>query len=238
MPAAKKTKTSKTKVSKTTSSEDFEDQAPTQTYSSKTSSWLPGMGDNPASTNKMLRRLIIVVAVIGLAALLYYKRGWFVAASVNGSPISNFELLSRLNSQFKSQMVNQMVNEKLILDEARKQNVIVTEADISQKITEYEQNMGGTEAFNSFLEQQGQTRDSVRQQIRLQLNIEKLYQNEATVSAEEVNKFVAENKAQLIATESAAQYKEAEDVLKQQKLQDTFRTKFQQLRDSAKIEIY
>lgn len=235
----KKTTRAKKTVAKTIPVEPTQETP--SAYSTNFSQMMPWRwfgSDNPARTNANLRRLIIVVVVVGLALLVYYKRSWFVAATVNGSPISNFELLSRLNSQFRTQMLNQMVNEKIIFDEAKRNNVQVSDSEIDQKISEYEKNVGGKDSFDALLEQQGQTRDSLREQIKIQLTIEKLYGKEATVSADEVNKFIADNKSQLTASDSAGQQKEATDDLKQQKLSDIFRQKFQSLRDSAKIQIY
>jgi len=174
---------------------------------------------------------IILVALI-------YKKNWFVAATINGSPITNLELQMRLNREFRSQTLNQLINEKIILNEAVKNNAVVSEAEINKKISEIETNVGGTDALNALLSQQGQTKDSLRQQIKLQLAIEKLYSKDATTSAEEVEKFVESNKAQLRATDSAGQTKEAADLLKQQKLSQIFSQKFQELRQNAQIKIF
>ncbi|MDO8639189.1 MAG: hypothetical protein Q7R43_06445, partial [Candidatus Daviesbacteria bacterium] len=73
---------------------------------------------------------------------------------------------------------------------------------------------------------------------KIQLIIEKLYANEATVSASEVAQFIAQNGSQLQATDSAGQQKEAEDALKQQKLGTIFNQKFQDLKSAAKVTIY
>lgn len=184
------------------------------------------------------RRVYIALVVIGLGLLMFYFKSFFVAATVNGMPVFNFELLSRMNKQFRDQTLSQMVNEKLILAEAAKQGVIVTPADIDIKLKEIEQNVGGAANFDSLLAQQGQTRDSVKSQLKLQVVIEKLYSNEATVSADEVSQFLEQNRDQLRATESAAQEKEATDMLKQQKLSQVFNDKFSKIKKDAKINIF
>lgn len=180
----------------------------------------------------------IVLIALGLLILVVYKKNWIIAATVNGSPVSNLELQMRLNAQYKTQTLNSLVNEKIILSEAAKNNVVVTAADIDKKISEIEANVGGAQAFDTLLVQQGQTRSSIRQQIKLQTTIEKLYTNEATVSAEEVTQFVEQNGSQLRATDSAGQQTEAYDTLKNQKLSQIFSQKFQELRTKAKIQIF
>lgn len=180
----------------------------------------------------------IILLAIGILLLATFKKSWFVAALVNGTPVTNLELQTKLNQQFKTQTLNQLINEKIIMSEASKSRAVPTEDEINKKITELEVSVGGKETLDSLLSQQGQTRVSLRDQIRVQLAITKLYEKEATVSAEEVAKFLAENSQSLRATESAQQEKEAYDTIKNQKLSQIFSQKFQELRTKAKIQIF
>lgn len=180
----------------------------------------------------------IILIALGILLLVIYKKDWFVAATVNGSLISNLELQTRLNQQFRTQTLNQMINEKIILTEAAKNNALATDEEVTKKISEIETSVGGAESLNALLSQQGQTRESLKQQIKVQLSIEKLYASEATVSAEEVNQFIEQNSEQLIATDSAGQQKEATEAIKSQKLSQIFAEKFQTLRSQAKIQIF
>lgn len=184
------------------------------------------------------KKLYLGLLIVGILLLGIYKKNWIIAATVNGSPISNLELQTKLNAQFKTQILTQMINEKIIMDEARKGNAIPTEIEISQKIKDLETQVGSAETLDMLLSQQGQSRSSLRDQIKVQLAISKLYINEATVSAEEIATFIETNKDQLKATDSAEQEKEATDALKQQKLSEIFTKKFQDLRTKAKIQIF
>lgn len=180
----------------------------------------------------------IILIIAGILLLATYKKSWFVAALVNSTPVTNLELQMKLNQQFRTQTLNQLINEKIILSEAGKMGATPTEQEIDSKITELETNVGGKETLDSLLTQQGQTKNSLRDQIRVQLAITKLYENEATVSAEEVSAFLAENQEVLQATDSASQEKEAYDALKNQKLSQIFSQKFQELQSQAKIQIF
>ncbi len=187
---------------------------------------------------KSNKKTFLIILLLGLLLLAFYKKSLFIAATVNGTPITNFELISRMNQQFRTQMLDQTVNEKLIATEARKSGVIVTPQEIDQKITQLESNVGGAQMLDTLLQQQGQTRDSLKSQLAIQISIEKLYSKDATVSAQEVEDFIAQNKDQLKASDSASQTEEATDLLKQQKLSQIFNEKFQQLKQSAKIIIF
>lgn len=187
---------------------------------------------------KRSRKFYFIVLVLGILLLAIYKKGWFVAALVNGQLITNLELQMQMNKQFRTQTLNQLVNEKIILSEAAKNNALPTATEIDQKIKELETQVGGKSSLDNLLSQQGQTRSSLRDQIRIQLTISKLYTSQATVSAEEVTKYLEDNKQTLQATDSATQEKEAIDALKQQKLSQIFSEKFQELRSKAKIQIF
>lgn len=184
------------------------------------------------------KKFYVVLLILGLLLLATFKKGWFVAAMVNGSPVTNLELQMKLNEQFRTQTLNQLINEKIILDEAGKNNVLATDEEINKKIQEIENSLGGAKAMNEILASQGQDRNSIKNQIKLQLSIEKLYLKEATVSAQDLDKFLETNRDQLRATDSAQQIQEAENLLKQQKLSQIFNEKFQTLRQNAKITIF
>lgn len=184
------------------------------------------------------RKVYIILLIAGILLLAFYKKGWFIAATINGAPITSLDLLTRMNQQFRTNTLNQLINEKIILQQASKNNISVSDEEINSKIGELEKQVGSAQVFESLLSQQGQTKNSIKQQIRLQLIIEKLYQNEATVSGSEVDNFIKTNPQALQATEEASQRKEAADTLKQQKLNQIFSQKFQELKQKADVKIF
>lgn len=184
------------------------------------------------------KTIYLILLAIGIVLLFIFKKDWFIAATVNNTPITNLELQQKLNQQFKSQTLNQMINEKIILQEAAKSGVAPTQQEIDQKISEIETKVGGKDAMGALLTQQNTTLESLKNQIRLELIVSKLYEKEATVSAEEVQKFIEENKQMLQSTDSASLEKEAEETLKQQKLTQIFSEKFQEIRQKANIKIF
>lgn len=187
---------------------------------------------------KTSKTFYIVLVALGILLLAFFKKSWFVAAIVNGTPITNLELQIKLNQQFKTQTLNQLINEKVILDEAKKNGIILQESEINNKLADLEKNVGGKEALDALLSQQSQTRMSLKDQLKVQLVISKLYDKEASVSGDEVSKFIEQNKQLLRATESAQQEKEAYDSIKNQKLSQIFSQKFQELRQKAKIQTF
>lgn len=184
------------------------------------------------------KTIIIGAVIIAIIAVGYFKKNWIVAATVNGSPIFNTEVIGRLNEQFRKQTLEQMINEKIVLDEARKRGVVVGESDIVARIGEIEAQVGGAEKLDALLNQNKQDRTILRDQLKIQLTLDKMFASEASVSAEELESFLTENASQLVATEAAAQREEAENILRQQKLKGIFNENFPQLREQANVQIY
>lgn len=187
---------------------------------------------------KSSKTTYLIILGIGLLIFVVVKRNWFIAASVNNSPISNIELQQRLNDQYRSQVLNRMITEKIILDEAKKNAVIVRSNEIDKRFNDVANSFGGVTALEGLLAQDGQTVDGFKNQVKLQLVVEKLYEKEATISAEELNQFLTQSKDQLQSTDSAEQTKEALDILKQQKISKIFNDKFPQLKSAAQIKIF
>lgn len=180
----------------------------------------------------------LLIIALGILLLAIYQKSQILPAMVNGQPITGFELLGKLNEQFRTQTLNQLINEKIILQEAGKMGVIPNNQEVQSKISEIETNVGGAQSLEAILSQQGQTRVTLKDRVRLELAIAKLYDKEASVSAEEVTKFLETNRGVLRATDSAQQEKEAYDLIKQQKLTEIFTQKFQELKQKAKIVIF
>lgn len=184
------------------------------------------------------KKLATVILLVGLVILGLVKKNWFVAGLINGSPITNFELQQRLNEQFKTQVLNQITDEKIVLQEAKKQGIFISDTEVQARIAQLEAKFGGAQVLDNLLSQQGQTRKSIKNQIKVQIAVEKLYDKEATYSAEEVDEFIKKNKKQLQSTESASQKLEATAIIKQQKLSQIIKDKFEQLKQQAKIQLF
>ncbi|MDO8570918.1 MAG: hypothetical protein Q7R97_05015 [Candidatus Daviesbacteria bacterium] len=205
--------------------------------SSQTAGNLPGLLKNL----KLNKFVIIAIVIIGLALIFTNKKNWIVAGTVNGESISNFEVLSRLNKEYRSAILTEIINEKIALQELKKNNQAITAKDIDDKIANLEQINGGKEAFDAKLAQSGYTREGIRTQLIIPIMAEKLYANEATVSATEVADFIAQvtqGQGKFQATDSAGIQLEAENALKQQKLQALLEQKFPELKSSAKVSIF
>lgn len=192
----------------------------------------------PLVNYKPTKRDYIIILILGLLLLAYYKKGWFVAATVNGQPIPTAIVNQKLNSLYKEQVLSQLVNEQILQQEANKNGIVITPTEIDEEIKKLEKQYGGTETLNSILTQQGMTQEDLRSQTKVKLIVEKLYGDEATPSIEDLEKFMIDNKDTPEATDEAKFRQIAQEQTRQEKLSKIFAEKFQALKQAAKIQIF
>lgn len=192
----------------------------------------------PRSNFLNAKALTIILLVVVLGALVYWKKSWFIAATVNGSPVTSLELQQRLNHDFRQQGLQDLVDERLILQEASKNSAVPSQDELEKKYLEFSQTYGGPEEFEKLLSAQGQSKDSLLRRIKLNLALDKMYAGQATASSQEVDEYIRVNRSLLKATTSAEQRAEAEQAIKGQKLLRIVQEKFQELKDRAVIDIF
>lgn len=138
--------------------------------------------------------IIIAIAVLLVIVLLIlYFKVWNqnsdknAAALVNNEVISFTELEEGYNAipevykmfMTKEQILDQLIEQKLLLQEARKRGIVVTEKEIDDSIAEIlEQNMMSEEDLDALLKEGGMTMKEIRDSDKMQITINKLLEQE------------------------------------------------------------
>ncbi|OGF99907.1 hypothetical protein A3D78_02220 [Candidatus Gottesmanbacteria bacterium RIFCSPHIGHO2_02_FULL_39_14] len=184
----------------------------------------------------LIPKNLIIIGLLILVLLFWLGRNYFIVASVNGQPISRFELNSRLNTQFGQAILDQLINERLLLGAARQQGIFITAEEIEKRIKEIEKSLDGKMSLRETLSLQGLTPNTFRRQLELQLSIEKLFSDKATVSASEIDDYLENNKNLFPqATDPAKLRQEVEGFIKQQKMGKLYEEWFNNIKKDAKI---
>ncbi|KKS98192.1 MAG: PpiC-type peptidyl-prolyl cis-trans isomerase [Candidatus Gottesmanbacteria bacterium GW2011_GWA2_43_14] len=178
----------------------------------------------------------LVAGIILLVAAFWFFRNYFIVATINGQPISRFELSGRLYSQFGDQILESLINERLIMGAARQQGIFVTAEELDARQNEIEEKIQEQMSLEEALKLQGLTPTTFRRQLEIQLSIEKMFEKESTVSAEEIDNYVTDNAALFQeSTDAAKMKKDATEILKQQKLNEKYQTWFEKVKQEAKV---
>ena len=194
----------------------------------------------PAKLRTLLKKqkklFVALAAVIIFASLVYYFKGQFIAAMVNGRPIWRWTLVRELERQAGEQILDSLITKILILQEAKKQKITISNAEINQEIKEIEEKMTAQgQSLDQVLGLQGMTREALEEQIQISQIAEKVLGQDIEVTEEEVDNYFEENKDYLPENTSREEVKEQ---LKQQKIGEKFQTWVQSLRDGAQITTF
>lgn len=183
------------------------------------------------------RNLLLFVAIVILFALLYYFRGQFIVATINGQPIWRTTLIQELEKQSGQKELDNLISKLLILQEAKKQNVSISDEEIDSEVKKLEESFSKQgQNLDQLLQLQGISRNEFLEQVRIRKTVEKLVGKDISVTDQEVNDYFEQNKNSLPQNLSADEAKaNIKQQLEQQKLNDKIQTWVKSLRDNAKI---
>lgn len=180
--------------------------------------------------------LAFLFFLVLIAFILGYKfKGLIVVATVNKKPISTWQFGRYLWRQYGQRAFDELILETLVGQEAQNNQVDVSLVEIQEEIKRIKEEIGGQEAFEEVLESQGLTEKEFEEKIKLQLVIEKLLEKKISITEREIEVFIKQYEAQLEATDEAGQKKEAQEILKSQKMAESYQSFFPELKEKAKI---
>lgn len=177
-----------------------------------------------------MKTAIIIAIIVPLGVLGYVFKGFFIAATVDNSPISRLAIIQKIEKSSGKNVLNSLITEKLIQNEARAKKIIVSNDEINAEIKKIEDQIkaqGG--AFGAALSAQGMTMDELKKQIILQKQVEKLLGDKLNVTDEEAAKYIKDNKVPV---------DQAKDDLRNQKLNQEASILITTLKSESKIRYF
>lgn len=183
------------------------------------------------------RQVFIPLIIVVLGGILFLLKGFFIAAIVNGRPITRFEVISELEERSGKQALSSLVIQTLIFQEAGKKGITVGQKEIddavkltSDSLSKQGQNLDQALAF------QGLSRKDFIQQVRIQKIIDKIFADKTNITDKEVADYIEKNKSTMPADMKPEDAKKAvAEQLKQQKLSTLVQPWIQDLQKKAKI---
>lgn len=192
----------------------------------------------PIKLNKT-QSIVLVLALL-LIGLLYQFRSVFVAATVNGQPISRVEIVKNLEKQAGKATLNTLITKTLILQEAKKQNVSVSNEEINKEIKNVENLLSQKgQKLDDLLALQGTTRLEFVDQVRMQKLVEKMIGKDIRVTDKEVDEYIEKNKDLYPEDTDKNQLRTSvKQQLQQEKLTEKFQKWLADLQKKAKITYF
>lgn len=169
----------------------------------------------------LAKNKILIIGAIIFGLLLYLSSRYLVVAWVDGKPITKIELYKNIEKRYGKDTREQIIVEKLILSEAAKNKVVVGKEEIGAEMKRIESEQGGAESLSQILEIQGISKEEFESLVRLQLLRLKIFGKDISITDEEVNKYLEDNKNQYKEVTDKVK-EEVKELLKQQKINTSF----------------
>lgn len=198
----------------------------------------------PKFSLKIPKKVYLYVLILVLvAAAGYFARKTFFAASVNGQLINRFTVIKDLEKQGGKKVLETIVLKTLINQEAKKRKLTVTQEEIDKELLKIESNVTSQGAtLETLLAQQGMTKSDLVSELKLQLLVTKMVEKNVTVSAKEIDEYLASQNTQLSLDSTqptpGLSRVQAQAAVRQQKLQGEIQTFVAELKAKAKINYF
>ena len=172
--------------------------------------------------------------VLGLFILIYLSFKTFIVASINGVPITRFEVIKLLERQGGEQALDNLITRRLILQEAKNKGLSMSQPEIDEKLSQLNTYLEGQGTnLEAALEFQKQTKEELISDITVQGLVEKILQEDLTVSDEEINSYFKENRDFYAEDATLA---DSSQQIREQLKSDKLTAKFQEWLDKARSE--
>lgn len=186
-----------------------------------------------------IKTAVVIAAIIILGALAYVSKGIFIAATVDGSPISRLAVIQGLEKSSGQSLLNSLITKKLIQNEAKTKKIVVSNDEINAEIKKIEDQVAfqGT-TIDAALSAQGMSMKDLKEQIVFQLEIEKLVADKINVTDEEAAQYIKSNSIPVPWGQEATTTAQVKEELRGQKLSTEGNALITSLRSQAKIRYF
>lgn len=186
------------------------------------------------------KQLAIFLVFVLLVSLFYFFKNQLIVATVNGKPIWRLTLVNELEKQAGQGVLDSLITRTLILQEAQKQKVVVSEDEVNSEVGRIEEEIRQQgQDLDSLLALQGISRVDLQEQIKIQKMIEKILGVNIKVTDEEIADFLEENKEFISEDLSLEEAREdAREQLRKQKINEEITNWIASLKEEATINYW
>ena len=147
--------------------------------------------------NKILKYIAVVIGVLVIATAAYFGLARTdnseVVARVGGEVITKDELYDIMVQQTGQEALDNLVVKKIIELEASDQNLKISKEEIDKEVQELAENYGGQDAMIQALTMYNIDLEQVREDVAVNIKLEKLLNPRIKITDEEVQAYFAAN---------------------------------------------
>ncbi len=186
-----------------------------------------------------LKTTIIIAVVIVVGAPAYIYKGSFIVATVNGNPISRLAVIGKLEKASGKKTLDSLITQKLIADELDKKKITVTDDEINADIKNIEDQIAAQgSTLAQALTAQGMTTADLKDQVSINLRMEKLLADKTQVSDDEISQYIKDNKLTVPKGQEARYNDQIRNQLKSNKINQAAKDWVSSIRSQASIRYF
>ena len=156
-----------------------------------------GSYNNKGSNNNIIITLAVVLIAVIIGAFIYFYQsdgiGGELVASVNGEKITKDDFFQEMYNYYGDDVLDDLIKRTLILQEAERKGLSVSEEEIDEEIAEIINQFGSEEEFYEVLKEYGDNIDDLRERISIDKLLQKVVMEEIDIDDEELESFFRDN---------------------------------------------
>lgn len=144
----------------------------------------------------MLSVSILLLALVVLGVYQSWEKTKLdpALAKAGDTTITQHQFYSEMKDLYGKQVVDEMVAEALIIQEAKEQNVSVSEEEIADEINSMKAQLGSDEAFLDYLGSVGMDEQELTERLEVLMTRDKLLDKAYPVTEEQIQSYYEQNK--------------------------------------------
>ncbi|OAB48349.1 peptidylprolyl isomerase [Paenibacillus antarcticus] len=116
-----------------------------------------------------------------------------IVATVNGVVITKDKLYNEMVTLGGAQTLDSLITTVLVDQAATKKNITVTDEDLTKEINKLKKNYSTEAEFNAALTQSGMSLNNLKNELNMQVKINKLVEPQVKVTTADIKKYFVEN---------------------------------------------
>lgn len=144
--------------------------------------------------SKKTLAILAVLIVAAIAVFIFLSTRSDVVAKVGSESLTKDDLYTFFVDQNGEAALDTLITKNLINQEVEKEKINVTDKEIDAELQELIDSYGGEETFEQQLTASGLTQDDIKEDIEVNLKIEKLLEPQIEITEDEMKTYFDENK--------------------------------------------
>ncbi|MBU7595541.1 foldase [Metabacillus halosaccharovorans] len=144
--------------------------------------------------SKKTLAILAVLIVAAIAVFIFLSTRSDVVAKVGSESLTKDDLYTFFVEQNGEAALDTLITKNLIDQEVEKEKITVSSKEIDAELQELIDSYGGEETFEQQLTSSGLTQDDIKEDIEVNLKIEKLLEPQIEITEEEMQTYFDENK--------------------------------------------